>query len=676
MRRSEQTTIKTSCPRDCYDSCGISAIVIDGKINRVLGDSDHEMTHGALCAKCAFVYNGVWIDPKKRLSHPLRRTGRKGTHSFQEVSWDEALSDISQRLHSIIGEYGGQSILHTHYTGICSLIAGNFPLRFFNRIGATEVDPDTVCNKAGHETLSLMFGQSMNGFDPRTAKDTDCLIIWGANPSASAPHVHKRWLPDVKQHAKVIVIDPIRHETADFADLHLQLRPGTDAVLAFALLHVLARNDDLDQTFIANSVLGWDQIIDEIDKTTPEVAAAITGVSVTDIEKAVEWFGLGRSMLWLGQALQRQKHAGNIMRSASLLVAGTGNIGRPGSGFLYINGAEARQINLDWLSGAALNSSPTQAISHMDLAERLADSDKSKALFSWNNNIAASNPQQKALHQALSCDDLFHIAIDLFHTDTTAFADYILPASSFLEFDDVLLPYFHYDVSPINKVIEPIAESLPNQEIFRRLATAMGFTDKALFESDQSLIDQIFQQLNMPISFDELKNKGSMPWSEQPLIHYSDGVFPTASGKIDVASDNWLAAGLNKSPVAIADQPPKTHYLRLLSPADPFLMNFSYGNDDKIAMKIGNASVSTHPQELADRQLVSGQKITLKNHYGELEVIVVASDRIPRGVALLPKGRWPSLEKAGANINILNDGVKTDIGQSSAVHSIEVELVS
>lgn len=676
MRRSEQTTIKTSCPRDCYDSCGISAIVIDGKINRVLGDSDHEMTHGALCAKCAFVYNGVWIDPKKRLSHPLRRTGAKGTHSYQEVSWDEALTDISQRLHSIIEEYGGQSILHTHYTGICSLIAGNFPLRFFNRIGATEVDPDTVCNKAGHDTLSLMFGQSMNGFDPRTAKDTDCLIIWGANPSVSAPHVHKRWLPDVKQHAKVIVIDPIRHETADFADLHLQLRPGTDAVLAFALLHVLARNDDLDQTFITNSVLGWNQIIDEIDKTTPEVAAAITGVAVTDIETAAEWFGLGRSMLWLGQALQRQTHAGNIMRSASLLIAGTGNIGKPGSGFLYINGAEARQINLDWLSGAALNSSATQAISHMDLAVRLANSDKSKALFSWNNNIAASNPQQKALHQALSRDDLFHVAIDLFHTDTTAFADYILPASSFLEFDDVLLPYFHYDVSAINKVIEPIAESLPNQEIFRRLAAAMGFTDEALFESDQSLIEQIFQQLNMPVSFDELRKKGSMPWSEQPLIHYSDGVFPTASGKIDVASDNWLAAGLNKSPVASADQPPKTHYLRLLSPADPFLMNFSYGNDDKIAMKIGKASVSIHPQELADRQLVSGQKITLKNHYGELEVIVVASDRIPRGVALLPKGRWPSLEKTGANINILNDGAKTDIGQSSAVHSIEVELVS
>lgn len=624
----------------------------------------------------AFVYNGVWIDPKKRLSHPLRRTGAKGTHSYQEVSWDEALTDISQRLHSIIEEYGGQSILHTHYTGICSLIAGNFPLRFFNRIGATEVDPDTVCNKAGHETLSLMFGQSMNGFDPRTAKDTDCLIIWGANPSASAPHVHKRWLPDVKQHAKVIVIDPIRHETADFADLHLQLRPGTDAVLAFALLHVLARNDDLDQTFITNSVLGWDQIIDEIDKTTPEVAAAITGLAVTDIETAAEWFGLGRSMLWLGQALQRQTHAGNIMRSASLLIAGTGNIGKPGSGFLYINGAEARQINLDWLSGAALNSSATQAISHMDLAERLANSDKSKALFSWNNNIAASNPQQKALHQALSRDDLFHVAIDLFHTDTTAFADYILPASSFLEFDDVLLPYFHYDVSAVNKVIEPIAESLPNQEIFRRLAAAMGFTDEELFESDQSLIEQIFKQLNMPISFDELRKEGSMPWSEQPLIHYSDGVFPTASGKIDVASDNWLAAGLNKSPVAIADQPPKTHYLRLLSPADPFLMNFSYGNDDKIAMKIGKASVSIHPQELADRQLVSGQKITLKNHYGELEVIVVASDRIPRGVALLPKGRWPSLEKTGANINILNDGAKTDIGQSSAVHSIEVKLVS
>lgn len=676
MSRPEKTTIKTSCPRDCYDSCGISAIVIDGQINRILGDSDHAMTHGALCAKCAFAYNGAWIDPNKRLTQPLKRTGPKGDHHFEVVSWETALSDISQRLHSIIEQFGGQSILHTHYTGICSLIAGNFPLRFFNRIGATEVDPDTVCNKAGHETLGLMFGQSMDGFDPRTAKDTDCLIIWGANPSASAPHVHKRWLPEVKQHAKIIVIDPIRHETADLADIHLQLRPGTDAVLAFALLHVLERNNDLDQEFIAKSVLGWDEIKDEISRTTPEVAAKITGVSVSDIELAAKWFGAGRSMLWLGQALQRQTQAGNIMRSASLLIAGTGNIGLPGTGFLYINGPANRNIDMGWLSGAALSSAPTEAISHMDLAATLADGNTSKALFSWNNNIAASNPQQKALHQALKREDLFHVAIDLFHTDTTAFADYILPASSFLELDDVLLPYFHYDVSAINKVIEPLAESLPNQEIFRRLAAAMDFTDPTLFESDEKLIDTIFEQLNIRISFDELRKQGSVPWSDQPVIHYADGQFPTASGKIDVASDNWIAAGLSRAPKAIADQLPAAHHLRLLSPADAFLMNFSYANDNKIAARIGEPTVSIHPEEMAARQLSPGQKITLKNNYGELEVLVKASARIPLGVALLPKGRWPSLEKSGANINILNDGAKTDIGHSSAVHSIEVELVA
>lgn len=676
MSRPEKNLIKTSCPRDCYDSCGISAIVIDGQINRILGDSDHAMTHGALCAKCAFAYNGAWIDPNKRLTQPLKRNGPKGSHHFEVVSWEAALSDISQRLHQIIDQFGGQSILHTHYTGICSLIAGNFPLRFFNRIGATEVDPDTVCNKAGHETLGLMFGESMDGFDPRTAKDTDCLIIWGANPSASAPHVHKRWLPEIKQHAKIIVIDPIRHETADLADIHLQLRPGTDAVLAFALLHVLERNDDLDQQFIAKSVLGWDEIKDEIGRTTPEIAAKITGVAVSDIELAAKWFGAGRSMLWLGQALQRQTQAGNIMRSASLLIAGTGNIGLAGTGFLYINGPANRNINMEWLSGAALSSAPTEAVSHMDLAATLADANTSKALFSWNNNIAASNPQQKALHKALKREDLFHVAIDLFHTDTTAFADYILPASSFIEFDDVLLPYFHYDVSAINKVIEPLAESLPNQEIFRRLSAAMGFTDSALFESDEKLIDTIFEQLNIPISFDELRKQGSVPWSDKPVIHYGDGQFPTASGKIDVASENWIAAGLSRAPQSIADQLPAAHHLRLLSPADGFLMNFSYANDEKIAARIGEPTVSIHPEEMAARQLSPGQKITLKNNYGELEVLVKASARIPLGVALLPKGRWPSLEKTGANINILNDGAKTDIGKSSAVHSIEVELVA
>ena len=173
----DTTTVRTTCPRDCYDACGIVVkLAADGTIN-VVGDPEHDVSRGALCGKCSIGYNGVWRDPGVRLTRPLKRVGPKGTGRFQPIGWDEALGDIAIRLNAIRGR-DGAAILQTHYTGTCSLIAGSFPLRFYNRIGATEVDPDTVCNKAGHVALQLTYGESTRGFDPRTIDGTNCVMIW------------------------------------------------------------------------------------------------------------------------------------------------------------------------------------------------------------------------------------------------------------------------------------------------------------------------------------------------------------------------------------------------------------------------------------------------------------------------------------------------------------------
>ena len=161
-------TIRTTCPRDCYDACGVVVKTSsDGTVN-VVGDPAHSVSRGALCGKCSIGYNGVWRDPTVRLTRPLKRVGPKGTGRFEPIEWDAALSDIANRLNAVRSNDSAASILQTHYTGTCSLIAGTFPLRFFNSIGATEVDPDTVCNKAGHVALQLMYGESTRGFDPRT----------------------------------------------------------------------------------------------------------------------------------------------------------------------------------------------------------------------------------------------------------------------------------------------------------------------------------------------------------------------------------------------------------------------------------------------------------------------------------------------------------------------------
>ena len=231
--------IKSNCPRDCYDGCGISIEKINGRISRVMGDETHPVSRGRLCNKCAIAYNGVWQDEKERLLYPMKRTGEKGAGQFERIGWDEAIDTITGRLKHDIAGHGPESVLHTHYSGTLSLIALLFPMRFFLKLGASEVDPDSICNAAGHAALSLLYGESHVGFDPRTIRDSNCVLIWGANPSHTGPHSHKHWF--AASPAKKIVVDPLRTKTARDADYHLQLRPGTDAALAFSLLHVMQR---------------------------------------------------------------------------------------------------------------------------------------------------------------------------------------------------------------------------------------------------------------------------------------------------------------------------------------------------------------------------------------------------------------------------------------------------
>ncbi|HET7379027.1 MAG TPA: molybdopterin-dependent oxidoreductase, partial [Gaiellales bacterium] len=148
----------------------------DGAIRSVRGDPEHPVSRGKLCRKCAIGYNGVFLDPEARLSEPLRRTGDKGQRRFRPVSWDDALAEIGDRWRVICDGPGAHTILNAHYTGTCSVIAGSFGSRFFRRLGATEVDPDSVCNKAGHVALDYVYGTSVTGFDPRSARDAACIM--------------------------------------------------------------------------------------------------------------------------------------------------------------------------------------------------------------------------------------------------------------------------------------------------------------------------------------------------------------------------------------------------------------------------------------------------------------------------------------------------------------------
>ena len=665
--------IRTTCPRDCYDGCGIVVERRHGEITRVLGDPDHPVSRGTLCGKCATAYNGVWQDESARLLYPLKRIGPKGAGEFTRISWDAALEAITSQLRTIVETSSPQAIVHTHYSGTLSLLAYMFPMRFFHRLGATEVEPDTICNMAGHVAWDLLFGSSYVGFDPRTAADSQCILVWGANPAHSAPHAHKHWLPESP--AKTIVVDPIRTATAAQADLHLQPFPGTDAALAFSLLHVLQRDGLFDADFIRNRTVGADELFPMLEVCTPTWGETQTGVPAVLIEQAAHVYGSGPSLLWLGQGLQRQPTGGNVMRACGLLPTLTGNVGKPGAGFYYLNITPGiAGANFDTLAGTQLLQGKRASISHMDFAERLADVETTQALVCWNTNPAASAPQQQRLHQAMRRDDLFTVVVDCFPTDTTDFADIVLPAASFLEFDDLTFSYFHLNIGAQAQAHKPMGESLPNQEIFRRLAKGMGFEQTALFEPDEVVLSRLLAEMHVGFDFNELKNKGWHPISESPLIFYQDHKFDTPSGKIEIASEKAEKMGLPRVPQPWADARPKDGRLRLLSPASLWRMNDSYANDRNIRQRAGGANVIIHPEDARRLGLKDGARVRLENETGWLELMAKVDPLTPQGVALTYKGRWPKQEQQRRNVNVLNPGLKTDMGESSSVHGIEVKI--
>ena len=544
-------------------------------------------------------------------------------------------------------------------------------MRLLNHIGATEIDPDSICNLSGHVALSYVLGESAKGFDPRTASDASRLLVWGANPSVSGPHVDKHWLAEFP--GTLVVIDPLRTSTAERADLHLRPFPGTDAALAFGLLHILRDTGAFDQDFIDDHTLGFDEIVPLIDQWTPARTSSATSVPERDLHALVQAYARGPSMLWLGQALCRGPTGGNAFRAAAMLPSVTGNIGKPGTGIYFLNGkGPTRGLDMAYVGRGDLRPPEAQTISHMDLRATLEEAPQDKALVLWNINPAASNPDQKRLLKALASEALFTVVVDLFMTDSARYADIVLPAASFLEFDDLVGSYFHLSVGPQTKATEALGEALSNQEIFRRLASAMGLDEPALYESDEAILAHLVAPLS--ISFAELKRHGTVYVSPEPVVLWEELAFPTSSGKIEIASDSAQSAGHPRTALPDPLPRPRGKNLRLLTPASEWHMNSSYDNEPRIFERTEPERLTMNPVDAAARGLVDGDAVRVWNDTGSLRMEVVLHDRTPPGVTFAPKGRWPGRSPQGLNVNALNPGLRSDMGNSTAVHGVEVQV--
>ena len=678
-------TVIGACPHDCPDTCSLVTTVENGKAIRVQGNLNHPMTDGVLCTKVSR-YTERTYHPD-RILHPLKRNGPKGSGQFAPVSWDEALNDIAKRLGAIAAK-DPQAILPYSYAGTMGQVQGEaMAMRFFHKLGASLLDR-TICSSAGSEALAYTFGSKM-GMRVEFFAESKLIIIWGSNSIGSNLHFWRIAQEAKRNGAKLICIDPRKSETAEKCHEHIALRPGTDAALALALMHVLIQNDWLDHDYITQHTLGWDALRARALQWTPERAAQVCGITPEQIESlARDWATTKPAAIRLNYGMQRVKGGGNAVRAIACLPALTGAWRHRAGGLLLANSGnfpvqraelqrpdllaerEPRTINMSTIGSALMQPASEAFGPHI------------QALVVYNSNPVAVAPQSGQVIEGFAREELFTVVLEHFQTDTADYADYILPATTQLEHWDIHSTYGHTDILLNRPAIAPMGESKTNTDIFRALAKRMGFADPCFEEDDETLcrmafaptqdMDELFKK-----GFTHLKSPNGQPLPDAP---FAEGAFPSPSGKCEFYSQRLADMGQDGLPDYIANyEVPQSNSefpLAMISPPARNFLNSSFVNLQSLRDIETEPVLEMHPEDAQARGIQDGDVIRVFNQRGTYQCKARLNDRARLGVVNGLGIWWRKLGLNGTNVNELTSQNLTDIGRAPVFYDCCVEVAA
>ena len=711
--------VHTVCSHDCPDSCAVLVTVNEeGRAIKVQGDPSQPVTQGFLCGKVAKYLDRVYSPD--RLLYPLRRKPgiakdplkRGHEHeAFERISWDEALSAIAARLQQISDEYGPESILPYSYAGTMGVLGyGSMDRRFFHRLGGSQLDR-TICSEAGGVAWNLVYGKKL-GTPAEDFKLAKLIIAWGANIHGNNVHLWPMIEHARRNGARLIVIDPYKTRTAALADWHIAIRPGTDGALALGMMHVILRDGLEDRDYIAQNTHGIEQLTERVREYTPERVATWTGMTPAQIEQlAREYATTQPAALRMNYGVQRSENGGTTARAIAMLPALTGAWKyRGGGGSLSTSGAfswnrrelERLDLALDSPIGRAARivnmSTLGQALTELGQGPdaKPEDGPAVHALFVYNSNPGAVAPNQNAVRRGMARPDLFTVVHEQFFNDTTDFADYVLPATTFLEHTDIQGAYGHYFVQLSNQAIQPPGEARSNIWLFGQLAQYMGFPEPCFRDTEEQMIRQALAvgldghstNAGMEhISFEDLKEQGHIPLAfhrdpeAHPFMPYTSGTVPTPSGKIEFYSQTLASKGLDPLPAFVpptesrwgirADRFP----LEFLSRKADNYMNSTFANLDghrKMESKTSQR-LEMHPIDAKARGIANGDKVRIWNDRGSLELTAMVDGTLPAGV-VAARLDWSKFHPEGSNVNALTSERLTDLGAGATFYSVLVEV--
>jgi anaerobic selenocysteine-containing dehydrogenase len=678
--------VQGACPLDCPDTCSWQVEVDDdGRAVGLRGDHDHPFTRGALCGKVNR-YLDALHDPD-RLLHPLRRVGAKGEGRFERIGWDEAIEVVATNLQRAIDESGAESVLPYYYAGTMGLVQGwSLGPRLFAALGASRLGA-TICSAASTAALDATFGAKV-GVDPEDIQHAKLVMIWGGNLLHSNVHQWRFILEARAAGAHIVVIDPLRTDTAERSDEHVQLRPGTDGALALGLMRVVVDEGAHDEEWMQQHTSGWPELAARIEEWPVERAASVCGVPVEQLVTLGRRLAQTRPAVQrLGLGLQRHGGAGAAFRAVLAIPAVTGDWRHVGGGAIGSTGGHFPLATHEVVFPRELETPAARTINMSRLGEALTtyDDPPVRAMVVFDANPAASNPNQLRVRKGLERDDLFTVVLEHRLTDTAMYADVVLPATMQPEHIDLHSAYGHLYLGFNEIAVDAPGECLTNTEIFRRIAAGLGHEHPRLHDTDLELARQLLDTdgcREAGVTLETLRERGwqrtvSYPTGTAP---FAAGGFPTASGKVQLYSNELERQGLDplpgyQPPFEGSDESLRERFpLVLLCPANRFFVNSTFASLDWHQRKAGPLAVHLHPDDALERGLDEGDAIVVHNDRGEFEAIVTVDDATAPGVAFLYKSHWPKLLKGGANANATTPERDADMGGAPTFHDNRVEV--
>ena len=673
-------TRRSVCALDCPDTC---ALLIDidenGRGSKLRGDPSHPVTRGFLCGKVARYLEREYSPD--RLLYPLRRTGAKGEGRFSRISWDQALNEIADRLQVTSDAFGSESILPYSYAGTMGLLNGSgMDRRFFHRLGASRLDR-TICSSAGGVGLMDALGAKY-GLEPEQFVHSKLIIAWGANILGTNVHLWPFIVEARRNGAKFYTIDPHQNRTGKLADRHYAIRPGSDTALALALMNVIIAEGLENRQYLAASTLGFEALKEKVRAWTPQKAAELTGIPAEDIVQLAREYATTRpAAIRLNYGVQRSERGAMAVRTINLLPALTGAWADVGGG-IQLSTSGAFQFNT-----AGLERPDLQMQSNLGREARLlnmsllgdaltkVDDPPVKALIVYNSNPAAIAPDQNTVRRGLRRPDLFTVVLEHFQTDTVDFADIVLPATTFLEHTDLYRAYGHYYLQLARPAIAAPGETLPNTEIFRRLAARMGFTESCFADTDDDMARTALDSRHPfidGITLEQLDAVRSVRLKvDAPFLPFANNGFGTPSGKCE-----FHAETLDYTPPVESrhgDRGLLARFpLEMISPKNDDSMNSTFGF--RAAVDAQTSTVTIHPVDARPRAIESGDSVRLFNDRGQCILRAQVSATVASGVVSAPSVRWPKMAHDGNTVNMLTAQRLTDKGGGPAFYSCLVQV--